>query len=123
MFGRFVRNAGLIIFLNKQDLLKKKIEQGKRLGDYFPEYNNFALEQTDEYLRAKTFMKHKVVVSSYISFTTFLSKIIKHYRSHHFLKRSSSCFLKKKRFLHFFEHQTHKQKCDNVVNIKLVWNI
>ncbi|XP_018580006.1 guanine nucleotide-binding protein G(f) subunit alpha [Anoplophora glabripennis] len=61
--SRFVRDAGLILFLNKQDLLKKKIDQGRKLEKYFPEYSNYQTKEGDpnsEYDRAKFFMKDKV---------------------------------------------------------------
>lgn len=56
-----MRDAGLIVFLNKQDVLKKKIEQGKRLDKYFPEYKGYKVGE-NEYERAKSFMKQKVLV-------------------------------------------------------------
>lgn len=33
--------AGIIVFLNKQDLLEKKIRNGQSLEKFFPEYNQF----------------------------------------------------------------------------------
>lgn len=64
--SRFLRDAGLIVFLNKQDLLKKKIEQGKRIGKYFPDYLQYQMQEkgepNDEYTRTKFFMKKKITV-------------------------------------------------------------
>lgn len=66
--SRFIRDAGLIVFLNKQDLLKKKIEQGKRIGKYFPDYIQYQMlekvDANDEYTRTKLFMKKKITVSN-----------------------------------------------------------
>lgn len=64
--SRFIRDAGLIVFLNKQDLLKRKIDQGKRIGKYFPDYLHYQMlekgEPNDEYTRSKLFMKKKITV-------------------------------------------------------------
>lgn len=64
--SRFIRDAGLIVFLNKQDLLKKKIDQGKRIEKYFPDYKHYQIsekvEVNDEYTRTKLFMKKKIMV-------------------------------------------------------------
>ncbi|XP_044746097.1 guanine nucleotide-binding protein G(f) subunit alpha [Coccinella septempunctata] len=64
--SRFLRTAGLIVFLNKQDLLKKKIKEGKKLQDYFPEYKTYDNKErksyfNDEYEKAKSFMKDKIL--------------------------------------------------------------
>lgn len=37
----FLASAGLIVFLNKQDLLEQKIRAGHSLAAYFPEYNGY----------------------------------------------------------------------------------
>lgn len=60
-WSRFVRNAGKIVFLNKQDILKRKIESGKRLETYFPEYENYDKMETNPYHRAKNFMRHTIL--------------------------------------------------------------
>ena len=31
----------IILFLNKQDILKEKVESGKRVEDYFPEFTSY----------------------------------------------------------------------------------
>ncbi|CAL4121790.1 unnamed protein product [Meganyctiphanes norvegica] len=64
---RFLREAGTIIFLNKQDILKQKIiEEKKNIGDYFPEYQNYKLDPKDkdigeneDYLRTRCFIRDK----------------------------------------------------------------
>lgn len=65
--SRFIRDAGLIVFLNKQDLLRRKIEQGKRIAKYFPEYLQYKaidkVEGNDEYTKTKLFMKKKITVN------------------------------------------------------------
>lgn len=60
-----MRDAGLIVFLNKQDLLERKIKQGRKLEKYFPEYSDYRTSQGDpnsEYDTARLFMKDKVEV-------------------------------------------------------------
>lgn len=61
-YSRFLRTAGFILFLNKQDLLREKIERGTNLADYFPEYNHYrsleaAHETPSEYFKARAFIK------------------------------------------------------------------
>jgi hypothetical protein len=33
----------MIVFLNKQDMLKEKVESGKSIANYFPEYNMYEM--------------------------------------------------------------------------------
>jgi len=49
-FVRFLQDAGVIVFLNKQDLLKEKVESGKSIGLYFPEYNEYQMNSKGEYI-------------------------------------------------------------------------
>lgn len=57
------------MFLNKQDLLQRKIEQGRRLEKYFPDYSHFKPKQQrngeviSEYDKARLFMEKKLTVS------------------------------------------------------------
>ncbi|KAI4467054.1 gtp-binding protein alpha subunit [Holotrichia oblita] len=64
-WSRFVRGAGFLIFLNKQDLLRKKIESGRKIENYFPDYINYkqtnGTNQSDEYEVVKGFLKHKIM--------------------------------------------------------------
>jgi len=39
--NRFLASAGLIVFLNKYDIMERKIRAGKHIVDYFPEYEDF----------------------------------------------------------------------------------
>nr|CAD7197012.1 unnamed protein product [Timema douglasi] len=43
--SRFLLDAGFIIFLNKQDLLKEKIQSGKQVNRYFPDYEHYQLDK------------------------------------------------------------------------------
>lgn len=49
-FVRFLRDAGVIVFLNKQDILKEKIESGKSIASYFPEYKKYRMSRKGEYI-------------------------------------------------------------------------
>jgi guanine nucleotide-binding protein subunit alpha len=48
-FARFLQAAGVIVFLNKQDMLKEKVESGKSIAPYFPEYKKYRMSSTGEY--------------------------------------------------------------------------
>ncbi|XP_075988314.1 G protein alpha subunit f [Anticarsia gemmatalis] len=54
--SRFLLEAGLIVFLNKQDLLEAKVCQGRSIAPYFPQYQEFS-STGDEYTRTKMFIK------------------------------------------------------------------
>jgi len=43
-FIRFLHAAGVIVFLNKQDVLKEKVESGKSIAKYFPDYAKYQLD-------------------------------------------------------------------------------
>ncbi|XP_047541306.1 guanine nucleotide-binding protein G(f) subunit alpha [Vanessa atalanta] len=58
--SRFLIEAGLIVFLNKQDLLQNKISQGRSIAPYFPQYTNFDCHG-DEYIRTKQFIRSMFV--------------------------------------------------------------
>lgn len=65
--SKFLRDAGFILFLNKQDLLQLKIEQGAKIENYFPEYEVYQLSSQDEnpshscqeYVKARSFIRDK----------------------------------------------------------------
>lgn len=40
--NRWLRSVSIILFLNKQDKLKKKVEEGKKLEDYFPDFASYS---------------------------------------------------------------------------------
>ncbi|CAF4861953.1 unnamed protein product [Pieris macdunnoughi] len=54
--SRFLLEAGLIVFLNKQDLLENKVSRGNTIANYFPQYDNFEAPG-NEYNRTKLFIK------------------------------------------------------------------
>jgi len=60
----YVKDAAMIVFLNKQDVFQKKIEQGRKLENYFPEYKSFTPSSKEkcntEYDKAKLFLKLKI---------------------------------------------------------------
>lgn len=68
--SRFLRESGFIIFLNKQDILKEKIERGSRIENFFPEFVNYNpstlnsgtqnVDDTEEmYSRVRSFIRNK----------------------------------------------------------------
>lgn len=64
--SRFLLGTGFILFLNKQDVLRDKIESGSRLEAYFPEYAQYDMasddegpEDNQEYYRARAFIRDK----------------------------------------------------------------
>ncbi|KAJ0170175.1 hypothetical protein K1T71_014103 [Dendrolimus kikuchii] len=54
--SRFLLEAGLIVFLNKQDILESKISQGKSIRNYFPAFDSYEAPG-DEYTRTKLFIR------------------------------------------------------------------
>ncbi|XP_073843928.1 G protein alpha subunit f isoform X1 [Musca autumnalis] len=64
--NRFLSSAGFIVFLNKQDILRRKIAAGKHIVDYFPEFEDFcnspqAESCFDECDWTKKFIKQKLI--------------------------------------------------------------
>ncbi|XP_069690430.1 guanine nucleotide-binding protein G(f) subunit alpha isoform X1 [Periplaneta americana] len=60
--SRFLQEAGVIVFLNKQDVLQQKIESGKSIVQYFPEYKKYEMDSRDgnikdEYLKTRSFIR------------------------------------------------------------------
>lgn len=60
--SKFLQQAGMIVFLNKQDIFQKKIESKKNLGQYFPEFQDFKGGQSSDYENAKAFLTQKIKV-------------------------------------------------------------
>ncbi|XP_072937604.1 guanine nucleotide-binding protein G(f) subunit alpha [Epargyreus clarus] len=54
--SRFLLSAGLIVFLNKQDILESKVSQGRSIAPYFPQYQQYDAPG-DEYTRTKLFIR------------------------------------------------------------------
>ncbi|XP_065083090.1 guanine nucleotide-binding protein G(f) subunit alpha [Ochlerotatus camptorhynchus] len=64
--NRFLADTGLIVFLNKQDILEQKILAGKSIKHYFPEYEVYVAtadsdNMCDEFTRTRYFIKSKLV--------------------------------------------------------------
>ena len=60
--SKFLIGSGFILFLNKQDILKEKIERGANIDRYFPEYKNFVMsakdgDPEDPFIRARCFIR------------------------------------------------------------------
>lgn len=92
--NRFLQLTSFIIFYNKQDLLRQKLQDGEKLEDYFPEYSKFISDNVcqDSTLMARNFIKSK-----------FLDV----------LKRSPYCNRKRKVFYHY----TTAVDTDNIKHI------
>lgn len=67
-WNSFLRDSGLIVFLNKQDLLERKLNDGtSKLENYFDDYKDYVRNTKiikNDYEMAKTFMKDKIEVRS-----------------------------------------------------------
>lgn len=74
-FNRFLLEAGLIVFLNKQDLLESKVTRGNTIARYFPQYEQFEAPG-NEYNKTKLFIKNLFVVSFKNIFFTYQQKIM-----------------------------------------------
>lgn len=66
--NRFLSSSGIIVFLNKQDIMEMKIRNGKRMEDYYPDFRDFKISANegnvfDECDRLRLFIKHKLIVS------------------------------------------------------------
>lgn len=61
----YLEKSGIILFMNKQDILKEKIQRGHRIENYFPEYKDYKPtknkinEKEYEYLKARQFILDK----------------------------------------------------------------
>ena len=60
--SKFLIDSGFILFLNKQDILKEKVERGANIQNYFPEYNQFIMstkdgDPEDPYIRTRCFIR------------------------------------------------------------------
>ncbi|KAF4526106.1 hypothetical protein B566_EDAN007600 [Ephemera danica] len=58
--SRYLRDAGFILFLNKQDVLRQKIEDGHRLEAHFPEFSNYEYKDDgkgDKFERSRAFIR------------------------------------------------------------------
>lgn len=60
--SKYLINSGFILFLNKQDILKEKIERGSKIENYFPKYKDYRVtskkvDSNDEYVRAQYFIR------------------------------------------------------------------
>ncbi|XP_075159883.1 G protein alpha subunit f isoform X2 [Haematobia irritans] len=64
--NRFLSAAGFIVFLNKQDIMERKISAGKHIVDFFPEFEDFCKSPQaescfDECDWTKKFIKQKLI--------------------------------------------------------------
>ena len=60
--SKFQIDSGFILFLNKQDILKGKIERGAKIEKYFPEFENYIMSSKDgdpgdPYIKTRCFIR------------------------------------------------------------------
>lgn len=72
--NRFLSGAGIIVFLNKQDVMEAKIRSGKSIGQYFHEFDKFKITAKDgnvfdECNRTRYFIKQQLMVSSVLTYS------------------------------------------------------
>lgn len=66
--NRYLCSAGVIVFLNKQDILEEKIRNGINIGEHFLEYKSYSLlpknqdELVHECQKARHFIQDKLLV-------------------------------------------------------------
>ena len=62
--NRWLRTVSIILFLNKMDVLRKKVEQGKRIENYFPEFSSYRppAESNGEWARVAIPRRHSHVI-------------------------------------------------------------
>lgn len=71
--NRFLSTAGIIVFLNKQDIMEIKVLAGKGIGKYFKEFDQYKLTAKegnvfDECDRTKYFIRQKLIVSIIVNY-------------------------------------------------------
>ncbi|RWS24537.1 guanine nucleotide-binding protein G(s) subunit alpha-like protein [Leptotrombidium deliense] len=64
--SRFLRDSGFILFLNKQDILREKVENGADLSNYFTDYTTYKSDENEkdalyEYKKARAFIRDKFI--------------------------------------------------------------
>lgn len=66
----YLKRTSIVIFLNKQDILREKIKNGKQIEKYFPEYMSYDIDPEDAdpdvpyaFQKARCFIRHKFNVS------------------------------------------------------------
>uniref|UniRef100_T1J0Q7 Guanine nucleotide-binding protein G(s) subunit alpha n=1 Tax=Strigamia maritima TaxID=126957 RepID=T1J0Q7_STRMM len=61
--SRFLQDSGIILFLNKQDVLREKVTSGISIGPYFDDYEHYHLRDDefsdDEYMKTRCFIRDK----------------------------------------------------------------
>lgn len=65
--NRFLAETGVIVFMNKQDVLEQKLLAGQSIRTYFPDYDDYVAfadkdQLYDELTRTRSFIRSKLVV-------------------------------------------------------------
>jgi guanine nucleotide-binding protein subunit alpha, other len=68
---RYLRDSGVILFLNKQDVLERKLQEGQRLEKFFEHFSPFDTkeETIEEYIdRARAYIRDLFLVNLFVFF-------------------------------------------------------
>ncbi|XP_055629544.1 guanine nucleotide-binding protein G(f) subunit alpha [Toxorhynchites rutilus septentrionalis] len=103
--NRFLAEAGLIVFLNKQDILAEKIRAGKSIKDYFAEFDDFVVVGDDEDgIDGELARTRRFIMSRLVDITNEQPR-----RTSHLVRRNRSCY-------YHFTVATDTQNVRNVFN-------
>ncbi len=76
-YYRYFRHSGIIVFLNKQDILAEKIKKGADIGKYFPEYKAFKPPKATSSFYKKNINLHKTLMFIKSKLEVYVTKLIK----------------------------------------------
>lgn len=120
--SRFLGDSAFLLFLNKQDLLREKINSGAKLENFFPDFENYILNEDIashhpeyNYRRARAFIRDK-----FLSLTKKSSKDKADHNYEVISRRGRECFW----------HYTTATDTDNIRNVFndihtmiIIWNL
>ncbi|XP_076366075.1 guanine nucleotide-binding protein G(s) subunit alpha-like isoform X2 [Tachypleus tridentatus] len=125
--SRFLRESGFILFLNKQDVLKKKLQAGAQLAKYFPEFDSYSLSTQDrdedednEYNRARCFIRDKFLEITRKPQTNRRMSTTEMYYDLHRETKKRDCYW---HFTTATDTNNVKRVFDDIHHMILMWNI
>lgn len=120
--SRFLCDSAFILFLNKQDLLRDKINAKIKLEKYFPEFENYIFHEDIpshhpeyNYRRARTFIKDK--------FMTITKKRSEEKNDNHYnliARRGRECFW---HYTTATDTDNIKKVFDDIHTMIIIWNL
>lgn len=122
--SRFLRDSGFILFLNKQDVLREKIEKGIKLEDHFPDFESYQTKESegtegDEYIKARSFIKEK-----FLNITKKHSEDRRYSTDNEIYDNYSHC--ERECFWHYTtatDTDNIKKVFDSVHSMIIIWNL